>query len=85
MAKVAKQINIDEAETQFSRLVDAASKGESFVIARAGTPVAKLVPAEPTPRKEFKFGLMKGRVKLGPEFDDPLPDWLLDAFEGKSS
>jgi len=84
MAKALKQINIYEAKTQLSRLVEAASKGESFIIAKSGTPLAKLVPLNDTPRRKFKFGLMKGRVKLGPDFDEPLPDWLLDAFEGKS-
>ncbi len=78
-----KQVNIYEAKTDLSRLVDKASKGETFIIAKAGTPLAKLGPIEPKSRK-FKFDLMKGRVKVAPDFDDPLPDWLLDAFEGKS-
>ena len=78
-----KQVNIYEAKTHLSRLVDKASKGETFIIAKAGTPLAKLGPIEEKPKK-FKFGLMKGKVNVGPDFDDPLPDWLLDAFEGKS-
>ncbi len=78
-----KQINIYEAKTDLSRLVDKASKGETFIIAKAGTPLAKLGPLEPRPKK-FKFDLMKGRIKVAPDFDEPLPDWLLDAFEGKS-
>ena len=87
MNKPAKQINIYDAKTQLSKLVDKASKGESFIIAKAGTPMAKLVPlsegAEPK-KKKFKFGTMKGKITILPGFDDPLPDWLLDAFEGKS-
>ena len=78
-----KQVNIYKAKTELSRLVDEASKGETFIIAKAGIPLAKLGPIEAKPRK-FKFDLMKGRVKVAPDFDDPLPDWLLDAFEGKS-
>jgi prevent-host-death family protein len=79
-----KQINIYEAKTDFSRLVDKASRGESFIIAKAGTPLAKLGPIVEEKRKKIKYGLMKGKVRFAPDFDDPLPDWLLDAFEGKS-
>jgi prevent-host-death family protein len=84
--KPIKQVNIYEAKTQLSRLVDQASKGESFVIAKAGVPVARLVPLEHTdePKKKFKFGTMKGKIWMADDFDAPLPDWLLDAFEGKS-
>jgi len=60
-------------------------KGESFVITRSGIPVAELRPAEKEAEPRiFKFGLMKGEVKFASDFDAPLPDWLLDAFEGKS-
>ena len=58
-----KQFNIYEAKAQLSKLVDLASKGESFVIAKAGTPLARLVPLnEAAPKKKFKFGTMKGKV-----------------------
>jgi prevent-host-death family protein len=83
MNKPLKQINIYEAKTHLSSLVDRASKGETIVIAKSGTPLAKLVPLEP-PKKKFKFGLMKGEITIGPDFDDPLPKEILDAFEGKS-
>jgi prevent-host-death family protein len=86
MNKPVKQVNIYEAKTQLSKLVDKASKGESFVIAKAGTPMAKLVPleGEQAPKNKIKYGTLKGKIKVLPGFDDPLPDWLLDAFEGKT-
>ena len=79
-----KQVNIYEAKTDLSRLVDKASKGETFIIAKAGTPLAKLGPIVEEKPKKIKYGLMKGKVKFATDFDDPLPDWVLDAFEGKS-
>ncbi len=83
MSKVAKQINIYEAKTQLSRLVDAASKGENFVIAKSGTPLAKLGPIDPPKPPKIKFGLMKDEIWMADDFNAPLPDDLLDAFEGR--
>jgi prevent-host-death family protein len=85
MPKSMKQLNIYDAKTQLSRLVDAASKGESFVIAKSGTPLAKLGPIEPPKAPKIKFGLMKGEIWMADDFDAPLPDDLLDAFEGRGS
>jgi antitoxin (DNA-binding transcriptional repressor) of toxin-antitoxin stability system len=79
-----KQVNIYAAKTGLSRLVEKASKGESFIIAKAGIPLAKLGPIVEDKPKKIKYGLMKGKIKFAADFDDPLPDWLLDAFEGKS-
>jgi prevent-host-death family protein len=78
------QINIYEAKTQLSQLVDAAHKGEVIVIAKAGTPMAKLVPLHHGPRRKIKFGLMKGEFLEADDFDAPLPDDLQAAFEGRS-
>jgi len=80
-----KQINLYEAKTQLSKLVDRAAKGESFVIAKSGTPVARLVPlSEPAPKKKkFRFGSMKGLIDIPEDFDWSTPQWLIDAFEGK--
>ena len=80
-----KQINIYEAKTQLSTLVDQASKGKSFVIAKSGTPLAKLVPLDAGKRAKIKLGLMKGKIKFTKDFDAPLPDDALDAFEGGKS
>jgi prevent-host-death family protein len=74
------QVNIHEAKTHLSRLVDRAARGEEVVIARAGRPVARLVAlaAEREPRR---LGLYAGQVEVAPDFDD-LPGDLRAAFEG---
>jgi prevent-host-death family protein len=72
---MGKQINIYDAKTRLSQLVDRAAKGEDIVIARAGRPVARLVAWRPraVPRKP---GRMRGRIRVGRDFDAPLPDDL---------
>lgn len=85
MNKPVQHINIYEAKTHLSSLVDRASKGETIVIAKSGTPLAKLVPLEEgKKKKKFKFGTMKGEFVVPDDFDAPLPDEILDAFLGKS-
>ena len=74
-------VNIHHAKTHLSRLVDEAARGREIVIARAGKPVARLVPLSESPRKK-KFGLLKGRIRIAADFDAPLPDDVLDLFEG---
>lgn len=76
--------NIHAAKTNLSKLVDQAAAGEEIVIARAGKPVARLVALEEKPKKR-RLGGLKGQMRLPENFDDPLPDWLLDAFEGKNA
>jgi len=76
------QVNIYEAKTRLSELVEQARQGETIVIAKAGTPMAKLVPMHEGPRRKIKFGSMKGEFVEAPDFDAPLPDELLDLFEG---
>ena len=69
-----KPINIHEAKTHLSRLVERVEAGEEITLARAGRPVARLVPyrARPEPRRP---GLWKGQVSIGPDFDEPLPEF----------
>lgn len=75
-------VNIHAAKTQLSRLLDAAVAGEDVVIARAGKPVARLVPiAENKPRR--RLGTLNGKLTVPDSFDDPLPGDILDAFEGR--
>lgn len=76
-------INIHDAKTQFSRLVDAAAAGEEIVIAKAGRPAARLVPLAPASPPARRFGGLKGQFTVPDDFDAPLPDAVLDAFEGK--
>lgn len=75
-------INIHQAKTNLSKLVDAVMHGEEFIIAKAGKPAAKLVPIPKIKRKR-KPGALKGKIKLAKNFNAPLPDELLDQFEGK--
>lgn len=75
-------VNIYEAKTQLSRLVDQAAAGEEIIIARGGKPVARLSRLVATPRK-IRFGVLKGQVRVAPDFDAPLPDEVIAAFEGR--
>ncbi len=76
-------VNMHEAKTQLSRLVAAVQRGEEVTIAKAGTPVAKLVAITPA-RPKYVFGVLKGKYPpIGPEFDEPLPDDILAAFHGE--
>jgi len=73
-------VNIHEAKTHLSRLLGRVAAGEEVVIARAGEPVAKLVPIQKPPRDRVP-GLDRGLIEVSDDFDDPLPDDLLEAFE----
>jgi prevent-host-death family protein len=75
-------INIHEAKTQLSKLIEAVETGEEIIIARAGKPVAKLVPFVPV-KVLRKPGLMKGKFEIPDSFFDPLPNDILEYFEGK--
>lgn len=69
-----KAVNIHEAKTHLSRLVERVEAGEEITLARAGRPVARLVPY--LARREPRFpGIWKGQVRIGPDFDDPLPEF----------
>lgn len=76
------QVNIYQAKTRLSDLVEQAHRGETIVIAKAGRPLAKLVPLDAPATSKIKLGLMKGEFFEAPDFDDPLPEDLLALFEG---
>ena len=75
-------VNIHEAKTHYSRLVDAVARGEEIIIAKAGKPCAKLVPINPVKPRRI-FGSMQGQIKIADDFDAPLSDDMLSLFEGK--
>jgi prevent-host-death family protein len=80
---VAESIyNLYEAKSSLSQLVERAAAGEEIVIAKNGKPMAKLV-AVSEPRARRKPGGWKGKLFVRTEFDDPLPDDLQAAFEGR--
>jgi prevent-host-death family protein len=75
-------VNIHEAKTQLSKLVERAEAGHETVIARAGKPVAKLVPL-PKAGSVRKLGALKGRIQVPADFDAALPTEIAAAFEGR--
>jgi prevent-host-death family protein len=84
VAKPKSTVNVHEAKTHLSRLLSRVEDGEEIVIARAGRPVARLLPFEMSERKRV-FGVDRGRVWIAPDFDAPLPADLQKAFEGEES
>lgn len=78
-----RTINIHEAKTHLSRLVDEVSAGEELIIAKAGKPLARLVPIK-LARPARKPGFLKGKMRIANDFDTALPSELIDAFEGKT-
>jgi prevent-host-death family protein len=75
-------INIHAAKTQLSRLLDAAAAGEEVIIARAGKPVARLVPISGA-KQPRRLGTLAGKLHVPDDFDDPLPDDIIAPFEGR--
>lgn len=74
-------VNISEAKSRLSRPVDQAAAGEEIIIARGGKPVARLSRLV-APARKIRFGVLKGQVKVAADFDAPLPDDVIAAFEG---
>ena len=77
--KLAKSVNVHAAKTQFSKLLDRVAAGEEITIAKAGRPVARLVPIAPVGKRPL--GLDKGRIDIAADFDAPLPEDVLADFE----
>jgi len=73
------QVNIHEAKTQLSKLLARVRAGEEIVIAKAGKPVARLVPLASA--RDRVPGSARGKLELAADFDAPLPDDVLEAFE----
>jgi prevent-host-death family protein len=78
-----KSVNVHEAKTHFSKLLARVEKGHEVLISRAGKPVARLVPHETEPPAPV-FGIDRGKFTVPVDFDAPLPDDLLAAFEGRA-
>jgi prevent-host-death family protein len=77
---VGKPVNIYDAKTHLSELVDQAAAGKEIIIARAGKPVARLVPLE-SAHAARQPGRWHGMVTIAPDFDAPLPPDIASAFE----
>ncbi len=75
------QVNIHEAKSNLSRLLEMAANGEEIIIAKAGTPVAKLIAIRPEKKIPRKLGGFENEIWIADDFDAPLPDDLLAEFE----
>ena len=76
-----EKVNIHDAKTRLSSLIERVEAGEEFVIARAGRPVARLAPLA-SRRGRRKMGALDGRFRIPDDFNAPLPDDELKAFTG---
>jgi antitoxin (DNA-binding transcriptional repressor) of toxin-antitoxin stability system len=75
------RVSVTPAQAELLELARRASQGEEIVLEESGQPLARIVALEKAPRRP---GRLKGKIKLAPDFDDPLPDELLRAFRGES-
>jgi prevent-host-death family protein len=74
------QVNIHEAKTHFSKLLARVEEGGEVIIARAGVPVARIVPVKKCPVRRVP-GTAKGWITVAPDFEEPLPEDVLEDFE----
>jgi prevent-host-death family protein len=78
--RIPETVNIYEAKTRLSQLVDKAAAGEDVVVSRNGKPLVRITRLE-EPKRKIKFGILKGKVKVAPDFDAPLPEEIAATFE----
>jgi prevent-host-death family protein len=75
-------VNIYDAKTRLSQLVDQAASGEDVVVSRNGKPLVRITQLD-VPKRRIKFGALKGKVTIAADFDAPLPHEVLAGFEGR--
>jgi prevent-host-death family protein len=80
VVKMPVKVNVHEAKTHFSKLLAQVGKGEEIIIAKAGKPVARLIPIEERP-VERTAGSARSKVIIAEDFDAPLPEFILNSFE----
>lgn len=78
-------VNIHQAETNFSQLLSRVELGEEIIIANQGIPIAKLVPFHPSSNRRASLGQDRGKFIVPEDFDAPLPEEILAAFEGREA
>jgi len=76
-----RSINIHEAKTHLSRLVEEAARGEAFVIAKAGKPLVKVVPLNAEDPVQKRFGFLEGEISVPDDFDTMDQDEIIRLFE----
>ena len=79
------RLNVHEAKTHLSRYLKRVAKGERIVLCLRNVPIAEIRPLTAPETKPRPIGLARGRFTVPPSFFEPLPDALLDAFEGRRS
>jgi len=77
-----KVVNVHEAKTHLSRLLDDVGAGMEVIIAKAGKPVARLIPITVSV-KQKRLGLLRGKIKIAGDFNAPLADDVLARIEGR--
>lgn len=77
-----ENVTIDQAETNLSQLLSRVERGEEIVISDQGVPIAKLVPVRSGSRRRSSLGMDQGKLIISDDFNDPLPNDILAAFEG---
>jgi prevent-host-death family protein len=75
-------VNIYEAKTRLSQLVDKAAAGEDVVVSRNGKPLVRITQLQER-RRRVRFGVLKGKLRIAADFDAPLPDEAVAGFEGR--
>jgi prevent-host-death family protein len=78
---MSKIINIHEAKTHLSRIIEEVAAGAEVIIAKAGEPMVRLSPIVVTPRRK-KLGMLKGKIKVADDFNAPIEELFAD-FEGR--
>jgi len=79
------KLNIHEAKTHLSKYLAKLQQGETIVLCRRNTPIAEIRPLLPESKKPRPIGLGKKKFKVPPSFFEPLPDDLIEAFEGRGT
>lgn len=80
-----RSVNIHQAKTHLSRLVEEAARGEPFIIAKAGKPLVKVVPLEESNQPAVRrLGFMRGEIKVPADFDTMLQEDIEEMFYGAS-
>lgn len=77
-----RTINIHEAKTHLSKLVEQAARGEEFIIAKAGKPMVRVVPLEASEKPRSRLGFMQGQMKIPDDFDTMGQEEIIRLFEG---
>ena len=78
-------INIHEAKTHLSKLIDQAAKGEAFIIAKAGKPLVKVIALDaPTGKQIRRLGFMKGQIQVPDDFDQMGSHEMEQLFDGEA-